>query len=252
MGTATGNSAAGIGSEAGALRIGRTPRAPASPKERASFPVRSMLSLGATLAMRAYLHRFDLSGQSGGYARSLIPPDFGRHHVASAHRGRNSRAAAISGRRPGCRDGGPRPRPRSPSPPGSPPLARSPPPGSRTGSRRRAPSRGTLRRLSGSAPGPPRRSAGRSRCAAPAPAPSRRCELPDHQRISHAHSVGHRARRTFITTSPPTGPSPAARGTWPRRARPRPRTQSPRRADPGVSEERLVGFRRLLDMGESR
>jgi putative transposase len=27
--------------------------------------------------MRAYLHRFDVSGQSGGYARPLIPPDFG-------------------------------------------------------------------------------------------------------------------------------------------------------------------------------
>ena len=25
--------------------------------------------------MRAYLHRFDLSGQSGGYARLLNPPD---------------------------------------------------------------------------------------------------------------------------------------------------------------------------------
>jgi hypothetical protein len=26
--------------------------------------------------MRAYLHRFDVSGQSGGYARTPIPPDF--------------------------------------------------------------------------------------------------------------------------------------------------------------------------------
>ena len=40
-------------------------------------------SLGDTLAMRAYLHRFDWPGQSGGYARLTFPRTLGRHQTAS-------------------------------------------------------------------------------------------------------------------------------------------------------------------------
>jgi transposase len=47
--------------------------------------------------MRAYLHRFDVSGQSGGYARPLIPPDFG---TAPASHIRALRGGWLTGRSP--------------------------------------------------------------------------------------------------------------------------------------------------------
>jgi len=66
-------------------------------------------SLGATLAMRAYRHRFDWSGQSGGYARPTFPRVLGRHLAGF----RWSPASPAVGRRPrgvvpraGCTSGG--------------------------------------------------------------------------------------------------------------------------------------------------
>lgn len=52
------------------LRGRATPATPAS----TSSSSRRNLSLGATFSMRAYLHRFVVSGQSGGYARNINSP----------------------------------------------------------------------------------------------------------------------------------------------------------------------------------
>ena len=60
---------------------------PATPASTSSSSERN-LSLGATFSMRAYLHRFDLSGQSGGYARLFNSPggwDATRLQVAGAN-----------------------------------------------------------------------------------------------------------------------------------------------------------------------